>query len=209
MQKDPQSQIEMVLSKKEKLYWVSKPPTGIRFRAIDWVLIPFSMLWGGFAIFWTFMATSMGGAFGLFGIPFVIVGLFLMFGRFIADSRYRAGMVYALSDRRVIILSGLRKKTVQSFWLDNLPHLDFRFKADGSGDILLGKKHSALSKMSSTESNPWLPSRHSDSLEGIENVKLVYESILKLRDKALLSQGDSDEVINPGLADFDVKNLLS
>ena len=60
-------------------------------------MIPFSLLWCGFAVFWETMAMRMPGPFfgpGLFfrlwGIPFVFVGLYFVFGRFFADALARS-----------------------------------------------------------------------------------------------------------------------
>jgi hypothetical protein len=96
----------------ERIAWTGRPGQGVRLRAADAFLIPFSLLWGGFAIFWE--ATAIGFAFragegitsfmALWGIPFVMVGLYLIFGRFFVDAHVRARTFYAVTDRRVLVL---------------------------------------------------------------------------------------------------------
>ncbi len=89
--------IESELSSSEKLLWSGQPRQGVVFRSNDIFMIPFSLMWGGFAIFWELMVLTMipkdGGIisiiFPLWGIPFVIIGLYIMFGRFIVDSKRR------------------------------------------------------------------------------------------------------------------------
>ena len=69
-------EIESLLGKDERLLWSGKPASGVMFHLSDIYLIPFSLLWGGFAIFWESAAltTSAPLLFKLWGIPFVLVG---------------------------------------------------------------------------------------------------------------------------------------
>ncbi len=56
-------------------------------------MIPFSLLSGGFAIFWEYLALSttsktpglMAVVFPLWGLPFVAVGVYIIFGRFLVE----------------------------------------------------------------------------------------------------------------------------
>ncbi len=123
----------------EEILWAARPQTGIKLRTSDAVMIPFSIVWCGFSIFWVVMAYSMDAPipFVLFGVPFVFIGLYLVFGRFFADANRRAKTIYAFTRERVIIRMGGGNTTVESIPIASLAELTLEQKADGSGTILL------------------------------------------------------------------------
>ena len=53
MDESPEEIISRELNTSEQLLWAGRPPLGLMFRTVEVFLIPFSVLWGGFAIFWT------------------------------------------------------------------------------------------------------------------------------------------------------------
>ncbi|WP_230770359.1 hypothetical protein [Sphingomonas sp. Leaf4] len=128
----------------ERIRWSGRPKQGTAFGARDVFLIPFSLLWGGFAIFWNVMVWSepFGGGdgapplfFRLWGLPFLIVGLYLIAGRFVHDAWLRKALRYAVSDQRILIL---RNRKFSSFDIERLPRLDLTEHRDGTGTIDFG-----------------------------------------------------------------------
>jgi hypothetical protein len=142
----PESIILPLLDPGERLLWSGQPRGGIRFRRQDVYLVPFSLFWGGFAIFWeigVLTATSkasnpLATIFPLFGVPFVIVGLYLIFGRFYVDARNRARTTYGITSERIIIVSGLFSPQVKSLQLRTLSDISLTESRDGSGTISFG-----------------------------------------------------------------------
>ena len=124
----------------EKLLWSGQPRGGLRLQPADALLIPFSLMWGGFAVFWEVSVFRVGAPvfFRLWGIPFVLVGLYFIFGRFFADGWQRARTYYGVTNERVLIVSGLFQRQVKSLSLRNLPELTLSERGDRSGNIIFG-----------------------------------------------------------------------
>ena len=88
----------------ENLVWTGTPSPGIILTGRAAFLIPFSAIWLGFVIFWTWgVLKGGGGAFALFGVVFLVVGVFFTVGRFLLDAWLRRGAQYAITERRVLI----------------------------------------------------------------------------------------------------------
>jgi len=92
----------------EKVLWTGRPDPAKHFGASDVLLVPFSLLWGGFAIFWLVTALMEGApvAYALFGLPFVALGLYLIFGRFIYKANRKRHTVYGLTEGRALVAVG-------------------------------------------------------------------------------------------------------
>lgn len=140
MELDLEQQIARQLDAGERLLWSGRPGQGIRLQAIDAFLIPFSLMWGGFALFWEFMAFRAEAPFffRLWGVPFVLVGLYFIAGRFFWDARRRARTVYAVTDRRIILVDGGLARSTRTLNLRTLSEITLSERRDGSGDVVLG-----------------------------------------------------------------------
>jgi hypothetical protein len=127
----------------ERLVWSGRPDTRRLLVASDLYLIPFSLLWTGFAIFWEVAAVSSGGPtllFALWGIPFVAVGLHMMFGRFVVRRWLGRRTAYAITDRRAIVVAPTwRGRRRTSFvWLGSYPPVTLRAGRHGRGTLIVG-----------------------------------------------------------------------
>jgi hypothetical protein len=139
MDDSPEEIIERERWANEQLLWVGRPPRGLILQATDVFLIPFSLLWGGFAIVWETMALADGPwYFGLFGVPFVLVGLYMIVGRFWIDSWQRAGTYYGVTSERVLIVSMWLGRRIKSLAIDSLTDVSFSERSNGRGTITFG-----------------------------------------------------------------------
>lgn len=178
------TELQQYLDTNEKLIWAGQPKKGVVFRTFDIFLIPFSLLWSGFAVFWVVMAAKTSIAFAMFGIPFVVVGLILVIGRFFLDSKQRDGTYYGLTEERIIIKTGLFKKTIKSLNIRALSDIEYTEKSDGSGTINIGPKNPFT--MPGNGMDWWPGVKFNPSLDMIQDVKKVYSKIIELQklDKA-------------------------
>jgi len=168
------------LSAGEKLIWAGKPKKGIVFRSSDIYLIPFSLFWGGFALFWetSVFVTGAPFFFRLWGIPFVLVGLYMMIGRFFVDAKQRANTTYGITADRIIIKSGIFTKEIKSLNIKNLTDITLVQKADNSGTINLGPSDLRYSMV---QGIVWPGAKQTPRFEFIDDVKTVYDKIVELQ----------------------------
>ena len=140
MEQAAEQDIARQLDAGERLLWSGRPGRGVRLRASDGLFIPFSLLWGGFAFFWEFMVFRVKAPFffRLWGVPFVLVGIYLIAGRFFWDARRRARAVYAVTDRRIILVDGGVRRSTRTLNLKTLNEITLSERRDGSGDVVLG-----------------------------------------------------------------------
>jgi hypothetical protein len=135
------SSVQRELGPQERLLWAGKPRAGLVLRPSDVFLIPFSLLWGGFIFFWEYSAIT-GGAplfFVLWGVPFGLIGLHFIFGRFLVDMQQRQKTVYGVTNERALIISGVFTRTVKSLNLRTLSDVSLNERPDGSGTITCGQ----------------------------------------------------------------------
>lgn len=165
----------------ETVLWAAQPKQGILFSPLDIFLIPFSLVWCGFSIFWVIMAAKASVLFALFGVPFVLIGLLMVFGRFILSAKLRKNTYYGITKTRIIIYGGIRNKQLKSLDIQTLDSIEFIEKADGTGYIVFGKKNPNAVWGSGLD---WIPgAKTSPMFEGIPDVKKVYNLIVGLQNE--------------------------
>ena len=125
----------------EQALWWGRPRQGFVLRGSDAFAIPFSLLWCGFVIFWEASVVSSDkapGFFVLWGIPFVLIGIYMVIGRFFSEAWQRSKTYYALSSDRVLIVSGVFSRTIKSLSLNTLSDVTLTEGRDGKGSITFG-----------------------------------------------------------------------
>ncbi len=99
-------QLSSLLRDGEALSWQGSPDPAVRFTSADRILIPFSLLWGGFALVWNGVVWSSNAPFffRLWGLPFLAVGFYVTIGRFMVSARRKSKTTYAVTSERAIII---------------------------------------------------------------------------------------------------------
>lgn len=155
----------------EKILWAGQPAQGIIFRKSDAFIIPFSLFWAGFAFFWEASVLAKGITFfAIFGIPFVLIGIHMLIGRFFTDMWRRRKTFYGLTNERMIILS---KSGVSSAPINKYTEIHFEPYANGKATIAIGS--SAMVSGGSQKSMGGEPSV--PTFEKIADGRRVYDMI--------------------------------
>ena len=108
--RDLRAELAPYLHADESLLWVGQPYTIRRFRPNPLMVI-FMIFWFGFAVFWTVTAAAAGGFFAVFGIPFMLIGGYMLYQLLVGQKKQLSATVYAVTDRRAIILYTDRRGT--------------------------------------------------------------------------------------------------
>lgn len=173
--------IQDQLSPGESLLWSGRPPRGMRLTWWDLILVPFSLLWGGGVLFIAFHVFSAGAPLfsQLIVGAFAVMGVYIVFGRFIVDALRRGHTYYGVSNDRVLIVSEFPTSRVKSLGLSTLSDVTLSTKRDQSGSISFGPQD-AWAGMFAGSGWPGTGSQGS-RFERIENAKSVYDIIQKAK----------------------------
>ncbi|MBV8081983.1 MAG: PH domain-containing protein [Candidatus Eremiobacteraeota bacterium] len=165
----------------EKLLWAGQPRSGVLFQPYDWFTIPFALVWTGF-VFTFEISAIRGGAplfFVIWGIPFVVVGLYNLIGRFVYDASLRSRTFYAVTNRAAIIVTTLFGRKVRILGLSTMTDLTLDEKDDGWGTIYFGSAPPQWTWFQSSFSRPQVP-----CFAMIRDARQVYNTIMTARQEA-------------------------
>ena len=154
-------------------------------RGSDAFLIPFSLLWCGFAIFWEMSVVSSGAPFffTLWGLPFVLVGIYMVFGRFFIEARQRDSTFYGLTDKSIIIVSGLLNRKVKRLNLRTVSDISLTEGKERRGTITFGPSLPFYTRFGGG-GLPGMGQMAVPSFEMIENARSVYDLIMATQREA-------------------------
>ncbi len=118
--------------------------------------------------------------FWLWGIPFVVIGQYLIWGRFLYKRWDRRRTVYALTNQRALILRGA---SLQSVFLNHLSNINESVRADASGSLEFGSSpgSSGGEHWANTGMDFWSPQRGVPAFYDIPEVAKVYRLVNEQR----------------------------
>lgn len=123
----------------ENIIWQGRPEKWpfITMGALHLMFfVPFSLAWGGFFVYWEVLAIQSGSIAGtIFGIPFLLIGLYLSGGRFWAGAICWRNTYYAATNMRVLIRLGTVSPKVTSLDLSKISSVNVQMKGHGLGHI--------------------------------------------------------------------------
>ena len=181
---DAQQRAQSELQPAESLNWTGvADPRRAALMALPASL--FGIPFAGFALFWITTAyrgtqhlsksgnsfTHAFGFFPLFGLPFLFIGLGVVLTPLWAFLK-GLSTVYAVTNQRVMIITGGNSRTVKSVTPADIISVDHRERPDGSGDIAI----LTTAQMRTNNS----VSQVKVALVGVPNVKEVARQVMNL-----------------------------
>lgn len=177
----------------ERIFWAGMPNPSVILHTQDWIMVPFSLLWGGFTLFMG--ADSFGWWHGKPGTArtwdfgaiiiaaFIVIGQHFIWGRFVMDAWLKRHTYYAVTDRRILLLQeGLKRKT-RAVFLDAVGEI----QRDGSstGSIWLGSTSAIFGGRYRQNRSMSFVNIYGEGpvFADIDDVDSVYRLILDLRQK--------------------------
>ncbi|MDP3858267.1 MAG: PH domain-containing protein [Stagnimonas sp.] len=113
----------------------------------------------------------------LFGLPFVGIGLYLIFRRFFIEAQQRASTHYAVTNQRIIIVSGLFSRDVKSLNLRTLSDLSLSEGNSSFGSIYFGGGSPFSFMFRGFSSWLGMGSQLGPHFDQIQGARSVYETI--------------------------------
>lgn len=178
MEKTIEKEFKDIINGNEELIWSGKPQSGLIFGFEDLFLIPFSIIWLGFILFFIVIAEQTPTFFSLLAVPFIIVGVYFLVIRFFIDKWKRDKTLYGLTNQNIIIKC---QNKIQIINIHSLSNISLEIFDNGFGTITFGHIHPY---------NNWykklgLPAlKLVPAFELIPNVKDVYNLILKIKNSS-------------------------
>lgn len=191
----------------ESLYWAGIPNPRVVFHSDDWVAIPFALIWTGFFVFWE--ASALGISWGwtgrasgrdtfmvFWGIPFLIVGNYMVWGRFLRDAWLKRKTYYAVTNRRVLVLQEGWKRKTNWMYLEAIPTIECEGKM--AGTLWFGKKYPVIAgRGQKTRSMSRFAVDDVPVFADIDDVDGVQRLVQELREKAR-KESNSENANDPG-----------
>ena len=181
------------LQEDEKILWAGQPEPSVYLTRADTVLIPISLWLGlytlrsgmlllgrlfipGYSVRSILISMVVGGL-------FVLVGIYLMLGRFLYKIWRKRRTYYAVTNKRVLVLARLNGRRLQEQPITEIPALQKSVRRDGIGTITFGYSPFAASWCGNTGMNCLAGFDRADliAFHDIKGANEVYDLVEGLR----------------------------
>lgn len=145
----PSAEMQKELLPGERVLWAGRPLGGLRFDTKSWYETAFGVVFFSFSVFWIIGAANQSGAlsnmrwesisFTLFGVPFALIGFYLVIGKYVFDILARARTEYAVTSQRVIMRTAYFGSSTRSIDYRKYPNIILKENSDNSGAIVFGE----------------------------------------------------------------------
>lgn len=186
--------IQSELTAGEQALWSGQPERSV-FQRRDLLEWPFGVFWLAFSIFWMYGASGHfdnGGNkgpqwFALIGIPFVLIGLYLVLGKFLYRYWKRSRTYFAVTNKRVLVITDAARKTCMSAYLESLPAITKSIGRNGIGTLRFGNPLPASARWSGF---PWTDQVDDGvpTFFDIPDAENVFRLVSELREKTARPQ---------------------
>ncbi len=181
------------LLKDEQIQWTGQPETSVLFTKADFFLVPFSIIWGGFAFVWEIGVLTTKGPSGngappfmaLFGIPFVLMGTYFIIGRFFWKNYRKKKTYYAVTDKRVLVVTEDIGRNVQAEFIDRISTVNKSVGSNGIGTVRFGNSNMMVAIYANTGMEIFSAVYGQDvpTFYDIKEADKVNDLVMKLRNK--------------------------
>lgn len=158
--------IATYLAPGEQLLWAGRPKQGFAVRALDFWVVPFMICWSSAVVLSFFGLIRQEGQLTLSMIavmvPILLLGVYMLLGRFWIDAKARSKTFYGVTSQRVIIIDGLISQQIHSIILKEILEVQFTHRSDGTGTLEFFTTLGGLNrfrKLGFNRSESWWPTR--------------------------------------------------
>ena len=120
----------------------------------------------------------------IWGIPFVLVGQYLIWGRFFYSAWKKTRTYYAVTNRRVIVVQEGWKRQMASAYVDTLPTLIKEGDSGGTGTLRFAQPEPMWSRGRGWGTWDSMSIGNVPTFVDVQDVDNVYRLVSDLREKA-------------------------
>jgi hypothetical protein len=148
------------------------------------------LIWGAFAILWEVQVAGFWSqhgsqevpiAFVLWGIPFVLISQYLIWGRFVYATWKKKRTFYAVTNRRVMVVQNGWSRITASAYLDTLPALMKETSSGKSGSLRFATAESSWLSLFAWKIWDNMSIGANPEFLDLEDVHAVYNIVSELR----------------------------